>query len=164
MVEDVLRTLGFLCLGSRLKRIGERLQADTQLLLNELDVPVQSSQYPFLAALDRIGPLTIGELARAIGITQPGVTRALAHLIDLGLVESRMAPDDQRRKIVALTTTGRRLVALAKRDVWPRIERAVADLCGPLSGPLLKQLDQIESGLGALPVHRRAEKRRRTRA
>ncbi|TIU53204.1 MAG: transcriptional regulator, partial [Mesorhizobium sp.] len=28
-MEDILRSLGFLCLGSRMKRIGELLQADT---------------------------------------------------------------------------------------------------------------------------------------
>ncbi|TIX34303.1 MAG: transcriptional regulator, partial [Mesorhizobium sp.] len=47
-MEDVIRSLGFLCLGSRFKRIGEQLQADTQRVLDRLDVPVQSSQYPLL--------------------------------------------------------------------------------------------------------------------
>ena len=163
MVEDIVRSLGFLCLGSRLKRIGERLQADTQLVLNELGVPLQSSQYPFLAALDRVGPLTVGELARSLGITQPAVTRTLSHLADLDLVESRQSADDQRQRVVALTAAGRRLVARAKRDVWPHIEAAVADLCGGLSGPLLTQLDQIEQGLGASSVHRRAQQLRRSR-
>ncbi|MGO7161526.1 transcriptional regulator, partial [Rhizobium johnstonii] len=37
MVEDVVRTLGFLCMGSRLRRIGERLQADTQQVIDEAD-------------------------------------------------------------------------------------------------------------------------------
>jgi DNA-binding MarR family transcriptional regulator len=163
MVEDIVRTLGFLCLGSRLKRIGERLQADTQLVLNELDVPLQSSQYPFLAALDRIGPLTVGELARCLGITQPAVTRTLSHLIDLAMVESRPSADDQRQRVVALTAAGRRLVARARRDVWPRIDAAVADLCGGLSGPLLAQLDQLEDGLGAASVHRRTQPLRKVR-
>jgi DNA-binding MarR family transcriptional regulator len=163
MVEDIVRTLGFLCLGSRLKRIGERLQADTQLVLNELEVPLQSSQYPFLAALDRVGPLTVGELARSLGITQPAVTRTLSHLTDLALVESRQSDDDQRQRVVALTATGRRLVSRAKRDVWPRIDSAVAELCGGLSGPLLVQLDQLESSLSAASVHRRAQPPRRAR-
>src|SRR3979411_1546422 len=79
-----VRSLGFLCLGSRLKRIGEQLQADTQRLLDGLDVPVQSSQYPLLAALDRLGPLAVGELSPSLGTTQPGVTRSVSHLADLG--------------------------------------------------------------------------------
>ncbi|TIS80374.1 MAG: MarR family transcriptional regulator [Mesorhizobium sp.] len=154
-MEDVIRSLGFLCLGSRFKRIGERLQADTQRVLDRLDVPVQSSQYPLLAALDRLGPLPVGELAQALGIAQPGVTRSVALLAELGLVEVSPSNNDQRRRIVALTRNGRRLVDVAKRDVWPRIEKAVANLCVDLSGPLLDQLAAIEDGLAAAPLHRR---------
>ncbi len=158
MVEDVVRAFGFLTLGTRLRRIGERLQAHTQRIMEDMDVPLQASQYPLLAAIDRLGPLTIGELADAIGITQPGATRTVAQLVELGILESEQAPDDQRRRIVSLSKEGRRLVANAKRDVWPRIRDAVADLCGDLDGPLLEQLAAIEDGLAAQPLQRRVVK------
>jgi DNA-binding MarR family transcriptional regulator len=157
-MEDVVRSLGFLCLGSRLKRIGEQMQADTQRVLDRLDVPVQSSQYPLLAALDRLGPLPVGELAQCLGIAQPGVTRSVALLTELGLLEVSPSNDDQRRRIVSLSRNGWRLVDVAKREVWPRIEKAVADLCADLSGPLLDQLAAIEGGLAAAPLDRRAER------
>lgn len=156
MVEDIVRTFGFLTLGSRMKRIGERLQADTQRIMDEMHVPVQASQYPFLASLDRFGPLGIGQLADAVGITQPGATRVVAQLIALGVVKVRQAPEDQRRKMITLTKKGQEIVDLAKRNVWPRIEAAVTDLCGTLSGPLLKQLGAIEDGLAEKPLHKRA--------
>jgi DNA-binding MarR family transcriptional regulator len=155
MVEDIVRTFEFLTLGSRLKRIGERLQADTQRIMDELDVPLMASQYPFLAAIDRLGPLTLGELAEAVGITQPGATRSLGQLVALGLLDAKQAPEDQRRKIITLTKKGQRLVDSAKREVWPRIEEAVRDLCGDVSGPLLEQLAAIEDGLAETPLHRR---------
>ncbi|RWM97740.1 MAG: MarR family transcriptional regulator [Mesorhizobium sp.] len=157
-MEDVLRSLGFLCLGSRLKRIGEQLQADTQRVLDRLDVRIQSSQYPLLAALDRLGPLPVGELAQSLGIAQPGVTRAVSLLTELGLVEVAQSDDDQRRRIVSLSADGQRLVDVAKHDVWPRIEGAVAELCADLSGPLLGQLAAIEDRLAATPLDRRADK------
>jgi len=121
-MEDIIRSLGYLTLGSRLKRIGEQLQADTQRMLDGLEVPVQSSQYPLLAALDRLGPLPVGELAQSLGITQPGVTRSVALLAELGLVEVIQSDGDQRRRMVSLTRNGQCLVDRAKRDVWPRIE------------------------------------------
>ena len=155
MVEDVVRAFGFLTLGTRMKRIGERLQADTQKIMDELGAPLQASQYPFLAAVDRLGPLTVGDLAEAIGITQPGATRTIGQLVELGMLESEPAPDDQRRRIVSLTKEGKRLIATAKRQVWPRIRDAVADLCGDLDGPLLDQLAAIEDGLAAAPLDRR---------
>lgn len=156
-MEDIIRSLGYLTLGSRLKRIGEQLQADTQRMLDGLDVPVQSSQYPLLAALDRLGPLPVGELAQSLGITQPGVTRSVALLAELGLVEAMASNDDQRRRMISLTANGQRLVDKAKRDVWPRIENAVADLCKGLTGPLLEQLSAIEEGLAAAPLDRRVK-------
>lgn len=158
-MEDIIRSLGYLALGSRLKRIGEQLQADTQRLLDRLEVPVQSSQYPLLAALDRLGPLPVGELAQSLGITQPGVTRSVSLLAGLGLVEAIQSAGDQRRRMVSLTKKGQRLVDTGKRDVWPRIESAVADLCKDLSGPLLDQLAALEDGLAAAPLDRRVEKR-----
>ena len=111
MVEDVVRSFGFLTLGTRMKRIGEKLQADTQKIMDELGAPLQASQYPFLAAVDRLGPLTVGELAEAIGITQPGATRTVGQLVDLGMLESEQAADDQRRRIVTLSKEGKRLIA-----------------------------------------------------
>jgi DNA-binding MarR family transcriptional regulator len=156
MVEDVVRTFGFLTLGTRMRRMGERLQADTQKIMDERGQSLQASQYPFLAALDRLGPLTVGELAEAIGITQPGATRTVGQLVELGMLESTMAPDDQRRRIVSLTKEGQRLVADAKRDVWPHIRKAVADLCIGLDGPLLDQLAAIEDRLAVASLDRRS--------
>ena len=158
MVEDVVRSFGFLTLGTRMRRIGEKLQADTQRIMDELGAPLQASQYPFLAAIDRLGPLTLGELAEAVGITQPGATRTVAQLVELGMLEAKQTPDDQRRRIISLSSEGKRLVASAKRDVWPRIRAAVADLCGDLDGPLLDQLAAIEDGLAAVPLDRRIVK------
>jgi DNA-binding MarR family transcriptional regulator len=160
VVEDIVRSFGFLTLGTRMKRIGEKLQADTQKIMDELGAPLQASQYPFLAAIDRLGPLAVGELAEAIGITQPGATRTVAQLVELGMLEAEPAPDDLRRRIVSLSKEGERLVATAKRDVWPRIREAVAELCGDLDGPLLDQLAAIENGLSEVSLDSRAKRRK----
>lgn len=156
MTEDIIRSFEFLCLGSRFRRIGERLQADAQQIMAAAGVSIQAGQFPFLAVIDRCGPLTIGELAEAIGITQPGVTRTLRQLTELGLVDTKTSDEDQRRKLVSLTESGRKLVEFSKREIWPRVEAAVRDLCGDLSGPLLQQLDAIEDGLISTPLPRRA--------
>ena len=155
MVEDVVRSLGFLCLGSRFRRIGERLQAATQQIIDELGVTLQSAQYPFLAAIDRAGPLTIGELAQAVGITQPGATRTISQLLELGYVDMRASVEDQRRRLISLTPKGQSLIDYSKNSVWPRVEQAVRELCGDLSGPMLEQLAALEEGLAQAPLARR---------
>ena len=161
MVEDVVRALGFLTLGTRLKRIGDRLQANATRIVAAHGVPLHASQYPVLNALDRLGALTIGELAEAVGITQPGATRTVGQLVKLGVLKARPGRDDQRQRIVSLTARGRRQVDFGKREVWPKVEAAVADLCKGLAGPLLDQLAQIEDGLTARPLDRRTGKPKR---
>ncbi len=164
MTEDIVRKMGYLCLGSRLKRIGERLQADVLRFTEKSGLPIQPSQYPLLAAIDRNGPLTIGELVEAVGVSQPGVTRNVNRLVEMGLVDISRERSDQRQKAVALTAAGRNAIARAKREVWPYIEAAVTDLCAGLTGPLLAQLGAIEDSLAAEPLDERAASRINRRA
>jgi DNA-binding MarR family transcriptional regulator len=155
MVDDIVRGLGYLMLGTRLRRIGEALQGDATRIAAAHGVAIQSSQYPFLTALDRFGPMTIGDMTAAVGITQPGVTRAIGQLAKLGMVRVRTGRDDRRQRIISLTAAGRRQVELGKDKVWPQVEAAVADLCGRLEGPLLDQLATMEKELAARPLNQR---------
>lgn len=155
MVQDVVAALGLISLGTRMRRIGERLQADTQQIIDEMAIPVQAGQLPLLAAIRKLGPLSIGELAEALGVTQPGVTRSSALLVKAGYLEPSPVGEDKRRRVLSLTEKGRELMEVAERDLWPRVEAAVGDLCGDLSEPLLSQLTLIEKGLTEMPLIRR---------
>ncbi|MDN2581987.1 MarR family transcriptional regulator [Aquibium sp. ELW1220] len=154
--RDIVRELGLLTLGTRMKRLGERLQSGTQAVMADAGISIPAAQFPLLAALDRLGPLAVGDLADALGVTQPGTTRNVAQLVALDLIEVLPAPDDQRRRMVSLSAKGRRLVETGKRDVWPRVEAAVAELCAGLDGPLLDQLTAVEERLAERPLERRA--------
>jgi DNA-binding MarR family transcriptional regulator len=156
VVADVVRELGHLALGSRLKRLGERLQSQTQVMLAAADISLPASHFPLLVALDRLGPLSVGELAQAMGISQPGVSRMLENLQSGGLVTSQRPKADRRLRPIILTRAGRQLIARAKQLIWPRIEAAVAEACGDVSGPLLAQLAALEEALAATPLHTRA--------
>ncbi len=157
MVEDVVRALGYLCLGTRLRRLGEQLQAETQRVMDDAGVSFQAGQYPLLAAIDRLGPLSVGDLATALGITQPGATRAPALLVEAGYLEIVRVEGDGRLRLHALTDAGTALVAMSRADVWPRVEQAVAELCAPLSGSLLDQLAALETGLREVPLLQRVQ-------
>lgn len=157
MPEDIVRQLGHLALGTRLKRLGERLQAETTGFIEASGLDLPASWFPLLAALDRTGGLTVGELADAMGVSQPGVTRSVAKLTELGLVGlSAHESADRRRRSVQLTAAGEELVARARDQVWPHVEAAVVDACDGLEGPLLAQLDELEARLDRMPLDRRA--------
>jgi len=164
MKPDVVRELGYLALGTRLKRLGERLQAQTQVLLEEAGVQLPASHFPILAALDRLGPLSVGEIAEAVGMSQPGITRMLDKLQSEGLVQSAAGSTDKRVRTIGLTTGGEKLVASSKRRVWPRVESAVADACRGRAESLLPALGALEESLLETPLNMRAAEKTRARA
>ena len=156
MVHDTVKELGFLTLGTRLRRIGESLQAQTQALMAQHGIDLPAAHFPLLAALDRHGPLGVGELSAAVGVSQPVVTRSLHGLEASGLVESRSSPEDRRIRKVQLSAAGQALVERSRREVWPVIEASVAQICAPLEGPLLAQLSALEAGLEHTSLLQRA--------
>jgi DNA-binding MarR family transcriptional regulator len=158
MTEDIVKGLGYLTLGTRLKRLGERLQSQTQGLLEEAAISLPASHFPFLAALDRLGPLSVGELTEAVGVSQPAVTRALQKLAGEGLVRSRQHAEDRRVRTVALSRLGRQLVSRARRAAWPGIAAAVADACEGPASSLLGQLTALEDALAVAPLNVRARR------
>src|SRR5258708_38726012 len=129
MIEDVVKELGYLTLGTRLKRLGERLQAQTQVLLEHEGVDLPASHFPVLAALDRLGAMNVGELTEAGGTSQPGVTRLLDKLVAEGLGQSTQLANDRRVRTSALTQPGRQLIAPSRRTAGPMTGAACADAC-----------------------------------
>ncbi|QDG78967.1 MarR family winged helix-turn-helix transcriptional regulator [Labrenzia sp. PHM005] len=156
MPKDIVRTLGYATLGSRLKRLGELLQAQTaELALGVSQVQLPVPQNPVLAALDTNGPMSIGELAKALGQSQPGITRMINQMKKDGLVHAAAGTHDQRVRKIALTDRGNQLVQELKTSLWPATAQAVSDACQDLSGPLLDQLTQLESALSVRPLKAR---------
>jgi len=160
MMRDIVKELGYLTLGTRLKRLGERLQSQTQVLLDAAGTDLPASYFPLLAALERLGPANVGDLTEAVGISQPGITRALEKLQAAGWVRSVQSVADRRVRSVELSKTGRQLVSRSKRDAWPVIEAAVADACEGRAQTLLTALAALEAALDAAPLSVRAERQR----
>ena len=144
---DIVAEREQLFLGSRLKRLAERMQGDVVRLAERAGLSIQPSQYPLLATLDRLGPQTIGALVASLGLSQPAVTRTVAKLVAMNLVEVGRLGRDQRHKTVALTSAGEAAIARSKLTVWPRVEAAVRDLLTDLPGGLLRDLGAIEARL-----------------
>ena len=149
-MNDILTDLGPVFLGSRLKRLGERMQAGAARIIADAGLPVQPTHMPLLAALDH-EPLTIGQLVQAVGTSQPGVTRGVGQLVELGLVQSEPGAD-QRQRMITLTPAGAAAMARTKVHVWPQVEAAVAVLCDGQTDDLLDRIAALEAALERTPL------------
>lgn len=61
-----------------------------------------------LGLLIEKGPQRVGEIANALGTDPSTVSRKVAALVDVGLVERRVDPDDGRAHLLAATPAGER--------------------------------------------------------
>ena len=146
--NDLITALGHLCMGSRLKRLGEQMQSGVATILERQGLDVQPAQLPLLVALEENGPLTIGSLGTRVGISQPGITRALARLETLGLVAPASSDHpDRRRRLVMLTPAGATLIRDLRINLFPAVEQAVRAVCRHASGDILDAIGEIEARL-----------------
>ncbi|MBO9671733.1 MAG: GNAT family N-acetyltransferase [Sphingobium sp.] len=152
---DIITALGHLCLGSRLKRLGERLQAGVSTVLGERGYDVQPAQLPLLWALREGGPMTIGQIGERVGVSQPGVSRAIAALEAQGLVCFALERRDKRQRHIAMADKGNALMDELDRTLFPAVEAAVERLCTAAGGDMLGQIGRIEQGLEQDPLDRR---------
>lgn len=147
MRVDLLAGFGVGFLGSRLKRLAERMQADAAEVARSLNLPVQPAQMSLLLTIRLHGPIAVGELAERLQLAQPTVTRALKPLEDEGFVEARRAKGDGRSKRLGLTAKGEALLVRIQTELLPRIEPAAAELVEGLSGDFMQGLARVEQRL-----------------
>ncbi|WP_344022795.1 MarR family transcriptional regulator [Streptomyces luteireticuli] len=76
---------------------------------------VTMSQAAVLSRLDRRGPATTVELARAERVRPQSMGATLAALEDAGLVERSPHPTDRRQTLMSLTAEGRRQLTEVRR-------------------------------------------------
>lgn len=157
-MSDVIRDMGAVFLGSRFKRLGERMQASAARVITGAGLDVQPAHMPLLVALDGRAR-TIGQLVEAVGTSQPGVTRGVGQLVDMGLVRAETG-NDLRHRTICLTDAGVAAIARAKLFVWPQMTEAVNRLLAGRTDSILAIIADVENALALTPLDQLAAQAR----
>src|ERR1035437_10728033 len=98
-------------------RLARRLRAER---LARLEPELSDTQLAALAALERHGTMTPGELAEHEKVQPPSMTRVIAVLEDRSLVMRAPHSTDRRQVVLTVTDGGRELVYQARRlrEAW----------------------------------------------
>ena len=73
------------------------------------------TQFSLLNHLAGQAEATISEIAAAMEINQPGVSKVVQKLVEVDLIEVNQDPDDSRRRRVSITSAGRARLAESQR-------------------------------------------------
>ena len=102
---------------------------------------IRSTQFSILVNLMERGPMTIGDLAEALGIERTTLTRNLRVVEDQGWVKISVGDVDARSRVVAATRKGRSAVAVALPS-WREAQDAAAATLGRSGFAALQALAQ----------------------
>jgi DNA-binding MarR family transcriptional regulator len=115
------------------------------------DDTVTVSQLSALFSIERLGAVTLGELAEHERVKPPTMTRIVARLEEAGLVERQTDADDRRCVRVRLTSRGRRLLAASRNRRDAFLADRVAALDPELRGRLPDLVTMLEQLVDAQP-------------
>src|SRR5262245_5270546 len=94
------------------------------VLLAEAGVSLDRALFPLLVGIERYGPIGVVDMAERAGRDYTTISRQVARLADLGLVERRPSPGDARVKQAIITEAG--------RQVTDALDAARRRLAGPV--------------------------------
>ncbi|MBP2326912.1 DNA-binding MarR family transcriptional regulator [Kibdelosporangium banguiense] len=80
------------------------------VILAEAGVTIDRALFPLLVGIERFAPIGVGELADRAGRDYTTVSRQVAKLADLGLIERRPSLTDRRVNEAVLTSAGRKVI------------------------------------------------------
>lgn len=122
-----------------------RLVRATRALTDELPLTQSSS----LGHLDRQGPMTIADLARARGVKHQGQSRTVGELSERGLVAREPSPDDGRVSVIRITDAGRDALLRERRARAGRFAEVIAGDLSPEDRALLERVPELLHGIAA---------------
>ena len=102
---------------------------------------LSSVEFGLVASLGRNPPMSVIQLAQAVGMDKGQISRALAGLVERKLVARRVNPHDNREVLVSLTRAG---IAAHEILLAGAVERTRSLLEGFDEGELSLLLDQID--------------------
>lgn len=86
-------------------------------------------QFNLMTTLRRMGPMSVGDLASALGMDPSGVPRAIRPLVEAGLV-STQSGEDRRRRMLEVTEAGAARLQDA-HAAWEAVQQELVVAIGP---------------------------------
>lgn len=136
-----------LTLGSLLRLVLDRLDRDVEAAYRLRGLRFKPRYTSIYRLLARNGEMRVGEIAAAMGLSQPSITNTLSAMRADALVEVRRGTRDARERIVTLSAEGW-AIGQELEAQWRRTAEAASSLNGDL-GLSLEQvmrdaLDQLD--------------------
>lgn len=108
--------------------------------------PLSLTHVSFLSLLRRMPDgASVSQIADAMEVNQPAVSKVLRVLDELGAVTTERDPADARRLVVRMTARGHELLGLAEQAMHPAASAIFRDLSVPQLTRLVDELEGLQA-------------------
>ena len=121
-------------------RLSRRIRQQAAATGEELTASSQAA----LASIERLGPITLGELAAVEQVQPPSMTRIVARLEEWGYASRVVDPTDRRVARAVITDAGRELLARSRTRKDAYLAQRVAELSPSEQALLARALPLLE--------------------
>jgi DNA-binding MarR family transcriptional regulator len=127
-----------------------RARASAERLSREVHHDLEPSAYPLLVRIEREPDVRASELADLIGVGRGTMSRQLAKIEQLGLIERRPDPEDSRGQLIRVTAEGAQRVDDARQARRALLGQALAGWDEAERSVLADQLDRLNVDLARI--------------
>jgi DNA-binding MarR family transcriptional regulator/ribosomal protein S18 acetylase RimI-like enzyme len=140
---DLISELGPLALGSRLKRLSDRMMREVTEIYRQSGLDFEPKWFPLYYLLVREEAKSITEIAERLQMTHPGVIQIAREMEKAGWVVSERSGDDARRRLLRLTPEA--LAALPRLEqLWLGVRATNLQILQEVAPGFLGTLDQLD--------------------
>ena len=145
--------LGYLVLGSRMRRLSEAFLSEINRTYQAAGIPFDASWFPVFYLLSKNDSISIKELSDTTGVSHPAASQLVTNLKNKKLLKTTTSSADGRLQLVQLTKTGRALLDEIM-PVWDAIKITMEELVhtDPESEHLLAAISGVERSFRAISL------------
>jgi ribosomal protein S18 acetylase RimI-like enzyme/predicted transcriptional regulator len=134
-----------LALASRLKRLSDSFMKDAKNIYKRLDIDFEPTLMPVFKTINDEKEISVGEIAKALNISQPAVTQFVNQLKKKKLIHVLSDKKDKRKKNITISDKG---IAIANKlyPIWSIIQKEARAITKQKPASFLEQLTTIERG------------------
>lgn len=150
---NLYKRLGYLVLGSRLRRISEAFLAEINRAYQTAGIEFDASWFPVFYLLSQHDTLSIKELSKQIEVSHPAASQLIANLKKKDLVITATSAQDGRKQMVKLSEKGRQLL-VSIMPIWDAIQISMTEMMDAELGykELFPAITALESALQSYPL------------
>lgn len=135
--------IGKVALGTRLRRLSERLTEDAAKVYRLYNVALDPKWFPVFYVLSQQEIASITEIAQIIGHSHPSVSQIVKEMSKNGLTTTRKDSTDARVSIVQLSDVGRQLIPKLEKQ-YLDVTQTVEELLSETQHDLWKAIEETE--------------------